>query len=69
MEINIKDLGGKVGEIAPKGYKGHAVNGYIAGIIPVKIQTGLTQEEWDDFCDGKYSREDLIMFQMQGKFI
>ena len=50
MEIRRDQLGLKVGEIAEAGYIGHVVFSYIAGVIPVKVKTKLSQEQWDKFC-------------------
>lgn len=68
-QVKRENLGDRVGFIAPASYKGHTVNSFVGGIIPIKVATNFTQEEWDRFCNGEYNTDDMIKFKMMGKFI
>ncbi|SMC19417.1 hypothetical protein SAMN02745134_00825 [Clostridium acidisoli DSM 12555] len=37
----------------------NTVIGYLDGYIPIFIKTNLNQEQWDKFCEGNLSQEEL----------
>lgn len=62
MRINKNQLEGLVGVIAgtpgDEKYK-NTVMGYIDGEIPIFIKTNLNQNQFNKFCDGQLSKEEL----------
>ena len=62
-EINRSQLKRQVGVFAgdpdANKYKNTVIS-YIDGEIPVFIKTNLTQKQWNLFCDGMLSEEEIL---------
>lgn len=56
--LNTKIVVGTIGTEGHTSFR-NVVNGFIAGIIPVKIKTNLSQMQWDKFCNGELSELEL----------
>lgn len=61
-EIDKSKIGKRVGCILGSDGEeefSNIVIGYINGQNPILIRTNLSQSQWNDFCDGKLSKQEL----------